>query len=521
MSIRVPRPSTKTLMALLGGVCVALSLPPWGFWPLAFVGVATFEMSLGETIALRTRAARGWLFAAMWMLPGMAWMWSLTIPGYFVAVAVFAGFHAVAAMASPQGPWRVIGRPAAHTLAEALRLVFPFGGVPLATLPIGQADGPFSGVGRVGGVILLTWAVFQIGFALSGPSPFVPQLARKRGRQSKGQWHGAVALLVAVFVVVIAATVAPDGTNVAEPATLRVAAVQGGGKQGTRAINSDPRIVFERHLDATKTIEPGSAELVVWPENVIDVVSFDGSQELADVAAQAARIGAPIAVGITEDASGDHFLNAQAVVTPDGQIVSRYEKVHRVPFGEYMPLRGLLHALGAPTDLVPRDAVSGTGPAYLDIPLSSGPSSGATVRAGAVISWEVFFANRAAEGVDDGATFILNPTNGSSYSGTILQSQQIASSRLRAIENGRWVVQVAPTGFTAFVTPAGDVLDRTSIGEPKVITRTIELTSGRTWYSHLGDTPVVILVLITLLGSWIVPGREWRDRRRVTPPEAV
>ena len=326
-------------------------------------------MSLGETVPRRSRAARGWLFAAAWMLPGMAWMWSLTVPGYIAAVAIFAGFHAVAAMVSPQGPWRVIGRPAAHTLAEALRLVFPFGGVPLATLPIGQADGPFGGVARVGGVILLTWVVFQIGFALgrsiavraatgSQARPAGQGAMAGRDRSARRRRRGAHRR-----------DRCPDGTEVADPATLRVAVVQGGGPQGTRAINSDPRVVFDRHLEATRTIAPGSVDLVVWPENVIDVVSFDGSEELAEVTAEAARIGAPFAVGITEDAPGDHFLNAQVVVTPDGKIVSRYDKVHRVPFGEYMPLRGLLQALGAPTNLVPRDAVAGTGPAYLDIPV--------------------------------------------------------------------------------------------------------------------------------------------------------
>ena len=141
--------------------------------------------------------------------------------------------------------------------------------------------------------------------------------------------------------------------------------------------------------------------------------------------------------------------------------------------------------------------------------LSSGPDSGATVRAAVVISWEVFFGSRAAEGVDDGGTFILNPTNGSSYTGTILQTQQIASSRLRAIENGRWVVQVSPTGFSAFVSPDGDVFDRTAVSEQKVITRTIALHSGRTWYLQLGDIPFELLVLLVLLGAWIVPGRAW------------
>jgi len=314
-------------------------------------------------------------------------------------------------------------------------------------------------------------------------------------------------------VVIIAVTAAPTGTEAAQPPTLRVAIVQGGGPQGTRAIHSDPRVVIQRHLDATRAIAPGSVDLVVWPENVIDVTTFEGSPELGEVTAEAARIGAPFAVGITEDAPDDHFINAQVVVTPEGHVVSRYEKVHRVPFGEYMPLRGFLHALGAPTNLVPRDAVAGTGPAYIDIPTRSGD-----VRAAIVISWEVFFGDRAAEGVDAGGTFIVNPTNGSSYTGTILQSQQIASSRLRAIENGRWVVQVSPTGFSAFVSSNGEVFDRTAVSEQKVITRTIPLKSGRTWYSTLGDAPFVLVMLLVLLGSWIVPGRAWLEQRRATPP---
>jgi apolipoprotein N-acyltransferase len=516
MSISVPRFSVSAALAIGAGIGVALSLPPWGIWPLAFIGVAMFEMSLGEKPSRRARAARGWLFGAAWLYPGLAWMWSLTVPGYLLAAAIFAGFHALAATVSTTGPWRVIARPAAHTLAEAVRLVFPFGGVPLATLPIGQAAGPLAGVVRFGGVILLTWVVFQIGFALAGPSPVVPQMARSRGRRTRGQWHGAIGFLAAVACIVIGLAIAPTGTETAQPATLRVAIVQGGGPQGTRAINTNGREVVERHLQATRTIQPGAAQLVVWPENVIDVAALPGSQELTEVAAEAARIGAPFAVGVTEDAPNDHFINAQAVITGDGQIVSRYEKVHRVPFGEYMPLRGLLHALGAPTDLVPRDAVAGNGPAFLDIPVGGG-----TVRAAVVISWEVFFGNRVIDGIDHGGTFILNPTNGSSYTGTILQSQQIASSRLRAIENGRWVVQVSPTGFSAFVSPGGDVLDRTAVSEQEVVVRTITLKSGRTWYSHLGDTPFMVLMLLAFAGAWVVPGRAWLEQRRATPPAIV
>src|SRR4029079_1679560 len=114
-----------------------------------------------------------------------------------------------------------------------------------------------------------------------------------------------------------------------------------------------------------------------------------------------------------------------------------------------------------------------------------------------VISWEVFFGGRAHEGVVHGGTMILNPTNGSSYTWTVLQSQQIASSRLRAVEQGRWVAQAAPTGFSAFVDPGGGVHDRTAISEEAVIARTVTTATDRTWYSHRGTVPIVGLARIS------------------------
>jgi apolipoprotein N-acyltransferase len=497
----MPKQYVNAALALAAGLLVASSLPPWGLWPLAFAGVALFEVSLGEHPSRRQRAVRGWLFAAAWLFPAMAWMWFLTAPGYLVAASMFAGLHALTAVLAPTGPWRVIGRPLAHTLAEAIRLVVPFGGVPLATLAIGQSAGPLLGTVRVGGVLLLTWLVFQIGFALAGPSPWVPQLAAARRSASgalRGQPHGAIGVAVCAAFIVLAA-VAPSGSDTGS--ALRVAVVQGGGPQGTRAIHTNSRLVVERHLEATATIPAGSADLVVWPENVVDVPTFVGSRELSEIAAEAARIGAPISVGITEDvpATGDQssaFINAQVIVTPDGEVTSRYEKVRRVPFGEYMPMRDLLAAFGAPVDQVPRDAVAGTGPAVLDLPTGE--------RLAVVISWEVFFGSRARDGVGEGGQMIINPTNGSSYSGTILQTQQVASSRLRAVENGRWVAQASPTGFSAFISDDGDVFDRTAVSEQRVINHVVPLRSGTTWYGALGDWPFMAMMLLAFIACHLV-----------------
>jgi apolipoprotein N-acyltransferase len=497
---RIHWPSRKALYALAGGLLVALSLPPWGLWPLAFVGIIVFETAIGDNTSRSQRFRYGWLFAAGWLFPGMAWMWFLTEPGYIIAVVFYAAMHGIAAMVAPIGAWRVIGRPAAHTLAEAVRFSFPFGGVPLASLAISQASGPLVGVVRIGGALLLTWLTFQIGFALAGPSPGVPRFARRRRPTATGHAHGVLALAVVALVVAIAAF-APTGHATGQ--TLKVAVVQGGGKQGTRARDTDPRDVVERHLEATRTIGADEGiDVVLWPENVIDVDTFSTSPEFGEVAVEAKRLDATFLVGVTENAPGNRFTNAQVVVTPDGQYTDRYDKVRRVPFGEYMPLRGLLHALGAPTSLVPRDAVAGTDPAYLTLPDGT--------RVAVVISWEVFFGGRTRDGVEHGGEWIVNPTNGSSYTWTILQSQQIASSKLRAIETGRWLAQGAPTGFSAFVTPEGDVLDRTSIGEQEVIIHDVELRTGHTWYVTLGDAPWIVLVAIVFVVALLCSG--WRPR---------
>lgn len=478
-------------MALLGGVLIAFSMPPWGFWPLAFIGVILFEQSLKARPSWKRRGAHGVLFALPWMLIGMAWMWFLTVPGYLATSAAFAGLHAIAAIAAPIGPWRTIGRPAAHTLAEIVRMTIPFGGVPLATLGIAQAGGPLLGVSRVGGVILITWIVFQVGFALAGPAPAVPKMAARRRPGARGQPHGVVALGMIVVVCILAA-LAPEGSDTGE---LTVAAVQGGGEQGTSALDVPSRLVTQAHLDATATIAPSDdLDLVVWPENGINIDDepFVGSDVQLAIAAEAARLGVPISVGVTEDSefsnhpSDGGFVNAQVVVTPDGEVMSRYEKVRRVPFGEYVPWRGFFTSLGAPLDQIPSDAIAGRDPAVVELP------DGTPV--GVLISWEVFFGDRGRAAAD--GELLLNPTNGASYTWTILQTQQVASSRLRAVETGRWLVQVAPTGFSAFVSADGEVFQRTGVSEQAVITMEIPLRTGSTWYTTLGDWPWIAAVLV-------------------------
>jgi len=506
-AVLVPRPAARLATASAGGVLVALSMPPWGWWPLTFVGLIVFEISLAGdrddadgdgTDTAGRRALLGFAFALPWMLMGMAWMWFLTAPGYVVTAALFAALHAAAAAIAPVGPWGAIGRPAAHTLAEIIRMIVPFGGVPLATLGIAQAAGPLLGVARVGGVILLTWLIFQIAAALAS---WMPEILARRRPQASRHRPATLALVAAASIIVLAA-IAPKGRDL-DVAPVTVAAVQGGGEQGTSALDVPSSQVTQAHLDATASI---------GPENGIDVngIAAEDSQALADVAAEAARLNVPLTVGVTVDSefsaypSDGSFVNAQIVVTPGGEVTDGYEKVRIVPFGEYVPFRGVLESLGAPLEQIPSDAVQGRDPAVITLPDG--------IPLGVMISWEVFFGDRGRDAAD--GEILLNPTNGASYTGTILQTQQVASSRLRSTETGRWVVQVSPTGFSAFVSPDGEVFQRTDVSERRVITMDVPRRTGTTWYTALGDAPWIVLVIVTLTVAIWFGGANRRFRPR-------
>jgi apolipoprotein N-acyltransferase len=468
---------TVTAVSCLGtGVLVAAALPPWGWWPLAFAGLVCLDRLIADQ-PRGARFRRGLLVGLGLYVPSLAWMTDLTLPGYAIATVAYAALFGLAVTVVPAtAPGRWLALPGAIALTELLRWSWPFGGVPLSSLAVGQVAGPLAPVLRLGGALLLVEITVIVGVALAAA------FARR--------WLAAgLAALVAVAAVAGAA-VAPRAEQVGE---LRVALVQGGGPQGTRASDTDERLVFERHMEASELIET-PVDLVVWPEDVVDIGSLETSDEGDELADLARRLDAPLIVGVVEDAGPDHFRNASVALGPDGEVVDRYDKVHRVPFGEYVPLKWLVERFGG-EDLTSRDAIIGDQAALVDTP---------AVRASVAISWEIFFGDRVREGVAEGAGVVLNPTNGSSFTGTLVQTQQVASSRMRAIESDRWLAQVAPTGFSAVVDPDGTVHQRSAVSEQTVLHQTIGVREGTTPYTRWGLAPAVTVAVVSLALGWLV-----------------
>ena len=274
-------------------------------------------------------------------------MYFLTAPGYVAAVLFFAVLHAFAAAV-----------PRAHGLGESGHthsLKWRGSSCHSAAFRLQRSasarQGAASSNRPAWGVPLLTLTVFAIGAMIA---ELVATRRHPTGLRRTSMWMSAT--LVVLFTT---ALVAPSGTDLAP---VSVAAVQGGGQQGTSALDVPSIDVTNAHLTASQFIQVGEVDMVLWPENAIDV----NRQRFADstvadlVRAEASRLSVPFVVGVTEDAEfvydveTGNFVNAQYVVMPDGDVVDRYVKVIKVPFGEYIPFRSLLESLGAPTGLIPK-----------------------------------------------------------------------------------------------------------------------------------------------------------------------
>jgi len=496
-----------------GGLLVALSLPPLGWWPAAWLGLAVVAFALPGLGAVE----RAWLGAGMGVTQfaiGLYWVQEFTIPGYLVLVLVSSLFVVAALVATPSARRRcvVLGLPSALVLMEWARDRLPLNGFPLGSLALGQASGPLVPSARLGGSLGLIAVTAAAGVAIaelghlgeawwqySGLRRPDAEAARRRADQAlRRTAAGAVALAVAVVAVPLAGLWSPGGQAVRGGA-LKVALIQGGGPRGTRAVDTDPQTVFERHLAASLSVS-GPVDLAVWPEGMLQSSgSYEGTADAQAVADEARRLGATVVVGVEPTIAGGRYYNEAVAWGPDGTVVATYRKNHLVPFGEYIPWRSLIQRWFDVRE-VPLDGLPGHSAGFMDTPAAP---------LAVMISYEVFFDERARGGVRAGGQLLVVPTNTASYRGSQVPTQELAAAKIRSWETGRWLLQVTPTGYSAVVTPNGAVVRRSSLGARAVLTATVLRRRGSTVYVVVGDGVLALAALVGLAAAWGM-ARPWR-----------
>ncbi|MBF4462329.1 MULTISPECIES: apolipoprotein N-acyltransferase [unclassified Rathayibacter] len=494
-------------LAAAGGAALDHGFPALDVWPFAIVGVAAILLAL---------AGRGYWSGVLVGLVGGGVFWGLHISWLTLYLgpvpwAALAGLQAIffalsaglMAVISTRGyrVWlgplgRIVGIPALLAALwigrETITNVWPYGGFAWGRLALSQSTGPLAG--------LAAWIGFAgLGFVVAFLGAVLAQAVREVSVP-------VTARVTAVAGFAIVALVFPAWPAPTE-GTTRIAAVQGDSDAGLFSRSYKGQIL-EDHTSATLPILDQRVDMVVWPENGVDIDPTRNAQSAAVLDYLSRTMDAPFIVGTITNPSQDVFYNSSLLWKAGEGATQIYDKVHPVPFAEYMPDRAFWRALAPDlVDLVSRDYSIGTRPNVFDVD---------GVLAGIAICFDISDDALTNRMIDGGAQVILGQTNNADFGRTDESVQQLAIARLRAIETGRSVVNISTVGTSAIIGPNGSTIDSLTWFEPGAMVDEVPLSSTTTpalvWARDLGW----YFLAVGLIGavSFVLRTREHRRRSR-------
>lgn len=441
---RLPAP----LLALAAGMLGAAGFAPLGWWPLTLIALAILYR-LTEGTGWRRAALLGWAFGVGHFAFGLNWIagafrYQDAMPVWFGYGAVIllslylAVFPALAAALSSRfaGPARVPAFAAAWIASEMLR----------ASLFTGFAWNPLAAIltARVEGGVPLQPLLALLGtYATGGVLALAAALLARRVA-----W--GIAAIGAIWLSALAHPAAPPPTG------RRVLIVQPNTDQADKYTAPERNMAALEALSRRRTAAP---TLILWPEAATLYFLEEEGYARARLAALL-RPGDLMLTGgdaLIRDARGEVTggRNAVFALRPDGHLAGRYDKAHLVPYGEYLPMRPLLSAVGL-SRLVPGDVDfrPGPGPAALE----AGPWG----RIGIQICYEIIFSGRVVDRAARPAA-LFNPSN-DAWFGLWGPPQHLAQARLRAAEEGLPVLRATPTGISAVIDATGALRGMVPLG---------------------------------------------------------
>lgn len=470
---------------MLAGVLLYLAFPPVSWPVLAPVGVAVLALATYRA-GVREGAVSGLLCGLGLFLPLLTWTGAVAGPAAWIALSVleavfFAALGAGLALTSRLPAWPLWGA-AVWTLQETCRDRQPFGGFPWGRLAFSQDETVLTPLVALAGAPWLTFVVALLGGLLAA-------LLLRPPRRTVAAGAALAVGLVALALVVPTPT---DGPSV------RVAIVQGNVPRSGLDAFSQRAEVLRNHVQAThelaEQVRAGvrpQPDIVIWPENASDLDPYANPKAFALIDGAVKDIGVPVLVGALVTNDQGTVDNSGIVWDPATGPGARYVKQHPVPFGEYIPLRGLLSKITDKVDLVPRDFRAGTQTGVLQV----GP-----VLLGDVICFEVAYDGIVRETVAEGAQVVVVQTNNASFGRSAQTDQQLAMGRLRAVEHGRAVLVAATTGISAVIMPDGEILAQTDKFEREVLIEQVPMRTDLTLATRVGAWPELILSVLAIAG---------------------
>jgi apolipoprotein N-acyltransferase len=480
-------------LALLAGLVSALGFQPLGLWPLTLAAFAALMWLIEQAPSLRSALARGWWFGLGQFVLGLNWIataftYQAAMPAWlgWVAVVLLSLYLAVFPAAAAGLAWRwgrkdptnlVLVLAAAWLVTEWLRatLFTGFAWNPLAVIWLG-----------VGGVTSLARFIGTYGlsaFVVFGAGALYMALGRR--------WADTAKFALPIVLAVLIPAVRP-ASDAARPA-MRIVQPNIGQQN-----KWDPNFEAEnfRRLAALTGRPTAQPRLILWPEAATpDFLSVQpgARRRIARLLGPNDRLllgGVELVFG--PDGRPTAAYNSLFAMDARGTLTGRYDKAHLVPYGEYLPMRPFLSALGlsrlAPGDL---DFLSGPGPRTLDIPGFG--------RAGVQICYEIIFSGQVVDRAHR-PDFIFNPSN-DAWFGAWGPPQHLAQARLRAIEEGLPVIRATPTGISAVIDTYGQVRASLPLGSAGAIDARLPAASAPTPFARYGNILPFLFALLLAAGA--------------------
>jgi apolipoprotein N-acyltransferase len=488
------------ILAALSGVALALAMPGPGLWPLVVLYPALLLEAV-ERCGGRWRPwLLGWLAGTIYWLVATNWVVEVMhhyggLPlaaavGSLVGMGLFLGVIwplvvGLAALVAP--PWRIWFFPFAWVAVDALRRFQPFQ-FPWSEVALVFGDHPaLLGSLSVWGATGLGWAVVAIGTGAWG-------LTRRDRRPA-----AAALLILAVALTLVLSAVAP-AVRPSGPA-IRIAVLQPGTSLEEKWDPAEWEEIADRVWALTRQAADAGAQIVVWPESAVPFRIDTDPTYRRIVVGLAADLDIQIILNSVGETASGGYTNSAYLVTRDGVSPVRYDKVHLVPFGEFVPPWAEL--------LFTEALVREVGRFTPGVELTPLP---AEVPVGVAVCYEVVFPDHAAAEVRAGSEILVTLTNDGWYGFSWAPAQHFAHVRLRAAEQHRWFARAALTGISAFVDPWGRVHSRLEVGEQGVLVADLEPVAALTPRARWGDWWAVLCAvgaMILFVGGWVagVQGR--------------
>ena len=450
-------------MIVFAALAFAASFEPLGWWLGAPLGYALLLRKLVSSSSTPKLYLQVFLFA--FISAGVTLIWAGKyvglLPLFFLSLLHGLFYLPLATLRRYTG--NVLWFIPAILLIEEVRARFPFSGFSWMRIAFSQADSPYLSIVSIGGVTLLSLWVLIISYLLTAVT-----------------FRKILLMLLVIFIPTFLSN------SYSPTEKISYAGIQGNTPSVGIGFNDRAKAVFNLHVSTTMDLISEPPDLIIWPENAIDVDPYVNSDVLSAIESVTAKFSAPLIAGAVTRNTGQ-LENVSIMYDVSGEVVSVYSKQYLTPFGEYIPLRGIARIISPYVDNV-SDFSSGKS---IDIHRVK------SMNIASVICYELLSDSLVRNSAAKSDALVIQ-TNSATFAGTSESAQQLAITRIRAVENAREIVSISTIGISAHIDINGNVLSQTDEDVRAVLEGDLQGVSNYTLASRLGVTATPLTLILSL-----------------------